>query len=457
MKHQPIDSINTPAAIIGAGLTGLTLAFYLKRKGIDCLLIEKEDRPGGVIHTFREQGFVYEGGPNTGVMGNREVGELFDHLEPDCKLEVADPSAKRRLIWKSGAWHSLPSGLWEAVKTPLFTPADKLRILGEPFRRRGKDPMESVARLVRRRLGESFLDYAVDPFISGIYAGDPEMLITKYALPKLYRLEQEYGSFIGGAIQKRLFSSSSHPKREVFSARGGLDTLVGALAASVGEGSFHYGASDLIVSSHKDHYQLSFSCQGRLVSIHAPVVVSTLGGHALPGVFPFLESSWADELVSLEYAPVVQVVLGFRRWKGMPLNAFGGLVPSRENRQVLGVLFPSSFLSGRAPAGGALLNVFLGGYKNPTCCRHPDGKLVEVVAAELKELMRLPVFAPDLVRVFRYWHAIPQYGSGSRERLRAIVSLQMRHPGLFLAGNIQEGVGMAERVAQARRIAGLIY
>jgi protoporphyrinogen/coproporphyrinogen III oxidase len=194
---------NTTVVIIGGGLTGLTLAYYLKKSGMVPMVIEKEDRAGGVIRTYREMGFTYESGPNTGVLGNMEVMDLFSDLGGGCELEVANPQAKRRLIWKGGRWHHLPSGLKEAIQTPLFTVGDKLRILGEPFRRRGKDPMESVGSLVKRRMGNSFLDYAVDPFISGIYAGDPDRLVTQYALPKLYRLEQAHGSFIGGAIKKR--------------------------------------------------------------------------------------------------------------------------------------------------------------------------------------------------------------------------------------------------------------
>ncbi len=159
--------------IIGAGLTGLSLAYYLQQAGMEVLLLEKEERPGGVINSVEEGGFIYETGPNTGILGNPEIVELFGELAGLCELETANPMAKNRWIWKSGQWHPLPAGLAAAIKTPLFTGGDKLRILGEAFRKKGNDPMESVAGLVKRRLGESYLDYAVDPFISGIYAGDP--------------------------------------------------------------------------------------------------------------------------------------------------------------------------------------------------------------------------------------------------------------------------------------------
>ncbi|MDR0976961.1 MAG: protoporphyrinogen oxidase, partial [Prevotellaceae bacterium] len=183
----------TDIAIIGAGLTGLTTAFRLRSR--DLVVLERQPRTGGQIHTHRADGFTFESGPNTGVVSYPEVAELFADLAPACRLEEACPAAKRRLIWKGNRFHQLPSGLASAVTTSLFTFRDKLNILGEPWRPKGTDPDESVGALARRRLGRSFVDYAVDPFLSGIYAGDPDTLVTRYALPKLYNLEQQYGSF----------------------------------------------------------------------------------------------------------------------------------------------------------------------------------------------------------------------------------------------------------------------
>jgi protoporphyrinogen/coproporphyrinogen III oxidase len=130
------------------------------------------------------------------------VAELLEDLKDDCKPEVADETAKARWIWKNNRWIPLPSGLISGITTPLFSATDKLRLLGEPFRKKGKNPNETLAQLVLRRMGKSFLDYAIDPFILGIYSGDPARLVTKYAFPKLYWLEQDYGSFICGAIKK---------------------------------------------------------------------------------------------------------------------------------------------------------------------------------------------------------------------------------------------------------------
>ena len=131
------ENKNQKIAIVGAGLTGLTTAFYLKRAGIDVHIFEKSDRAGGVIRTHTENGFTFESGPNTGVLGQPEALELIENLKGDCELEIADEAAKARWIWKGKKWRPLPSGLIGGITTPLFSFTDKLRLLGEPFRKPG--------------------------------------------------------------------------------------------------------------------------------------------------------------------------------------------------------------------------------------------------------------------------------------------------------------------------------
>ncbi len=212
----------TNIAIIGAGLTGLTTAFYLKKQHKDFLVLEENNRVGGVIHTQHQDGFTFEEGPNTGVLGSPEAAELFEDLGGLCSLETAGGNVNKRYILKNGEWTAMPMGLIDAVKTPLFTMKDKFRILAEPFRKPGTDPEEPLSELVKRRMGQSFLDYAIDPFILGVYSGDPSKLITKYAFPKLYNLEQNYGSFIGGSVKRMFRKKDERAKkatRKVFSVK----------------------------------------------------------------------------------------------------------------------------------------------------------------------------------------------------------------------------------------------
>jgi oxygen-dependent protoporphyrinogen oxidase len=443
--------------IIGAGLTGLTLAFYLKKQGKEVLIVEKSAKTGGVIQTVKSDEFVYEKGPNTGVVGNPEVAELFEDLNGLCTLEQADPSAKRRLIWKNGKWRAIPSGLFSAIVTPLFTLSDKFRILGEPFRKKGTNPDENLADFVKRRLGVSFLNYAVDPFISGVYAGDANYLVPRYALPKLYALEQNYGSFIKGTMQKAK-ERKNNPRlqkatREVFSAKGGLKNLISALTEKVGAENILLNTKNTTVSKTENGFAISTEIDGETITIHAEKVITTAGAYELGTLLPFLSAEEKAPFEELKYASVVQAIVGYHNWKGIDLKAFGGLVPTIEQRNILGALFTSSFFSGRAPKNGALISVFLGGTKRPDIYAMEDEEIEDIVSHEFRKMMGVPVFRPDLFEIFRYKYAIPQYGLSSGKRFETISLIQQKYPGLILAGNIRDGIGMADRIKQARTIA----
>lgn len=444
-------NIQAKIAVIGGGLTGLTTAFYLKKAGIDVHIFEKTDRVGGVIKTSHENGFTLESGPNTGVLSHPEAMELIENLHGDCELEIADEAAKARWIWKAGRWEPLPSGLIKGITTPLFTFSDKLRLLGEPFRKKGNNPNETLKELVLRRMGKSFLDYAVDPFILGIYSGDPAKLLPKYALPKLYRLEQDYGSFIGGSIKKARQPKSRWEKkatREIFSVKGGLSKLIDALEKNIGKENISLNCDSL---SFEKMGENQFKTKNHnTIFTH---VISTVGAYELGNIFPFADLKKLEKINQLEYAKVIQVSLGFKDWKGIPLKAFGGLVPFNENRGVLGVLFLSSFLKNRAPENGALLSVFLGGVRKPEMADLSDNQITEIVKKEISQMMGLSAFQPDLMRIFRYQHAIPQYGIESEQKLTAISELETENQGLILAGNIRDGIGMADRIKQGKTVA----
>ena len=441
-------------AVIGAGLTGLTAAYYLHKQGHSVTIFEKGSRPGGVIQTHNENGFIYESGPNTGVLGNPEAVELLEELNPLCEIEVADQAAKSRWIWKGNRWEPLPSGLFSAVSTPLFTISDKLRILAEPFKPKGDNPEETLAQLVMRRMGTSFLHYAIDPFILGIYAGDPAHLVPKYALPKLYNLEQDYGSFIKGSFKKAREPKSDRDKKatkEIFSVKNGLHNLIDALVNKIDVENIILNCDQLsVIPVENNHYSVS---TGKESYPHFTHVISTIGAHALASVIQFADPGDLKRIAQLKYARVAQVSLGFREWKGQSLKAFGGLVPFIEKRDILGALFISSFLKGRAPEGGALMAVFMGGMRRPEIAELSDRQIVSIIEREIKSMMQLKEFNPDLLKIHRYEYAIPQYGPESSARLEAIRKIETAYPGLILAGNIRDGIGMADRIKQGRTIA----
>ena len=456
--------MTTDIVVIGAGLTGLTTAYTLARKGREVTVLERMDKAGGQIQTHAENGFVFESGPNTGVVSVPEVAELMRDLQETsggkCQLEIAPASSKRRLIWKGSKFRALPSGLFSAITTPLFTTADKLRILGEPWRKKGTNPDESVGSLARRRLGKSFVNYAVDPFLSGVYAGNPDALVTRFALPKLYNLEHNYGSFVRGAIAKAREPKTDRDKlatKKVFSAVGGLGKITEAMADYLGN-HILLGLKDIKVMPEGDGWRISFGdADGNKQQITCNKVVTTCGAYSLPELLPFVDDETMSKLNNLNYSPIVEVSVGVKDTKGKKFQAFGGLVPSRENKKVLGILFPSACFKGRAPEGGALFSYFIGGMKHAEMLDYSDEQITALVEEYFHTMLKFPASAkPDFIRIFRHKKAIPQYEITSGERFEAIEKVQNQYKGLTIAGNLRDGIGMAHRIKQATDVANKI-
>jgi oxygen-dependent protoporphyrinogen oxidase len=447
---------NNTIVIAGAGLTGLSTAYFLRRAGRQVVVLEKGTRPGGVIRSETDQGFLYEAGPNTGVLGSAEAVQLFAELSGSCELLAARKEASKRYILKNSVWRALPSGLLSGITTPLFSISDKLRILGEPFRSRGADPDESVASMVRRRLGKSYLDYAVDPFISGIYAGDPETLITRYALPKLWVLEQNYGSFIRGALAKAREPKSMLEKkvsREVFSFRGGMEKIIEALVDFIGRENIITEATQVSAVRRGRTYEISYTGPAaNKATLISEALILTTGAADIQSILSYIPEKLLQPVSRLRYAPVVQVAAGFRSWNGMKLDGFGGLIPGSEKRDILGVLFPSSIFEGRAPEGGALLSIFLGGIRKPCILDLEDSRITDLVIRETEKLFQQNG-APDMLKIMRYSKAIPQYEADSGDRLKAISAIEKENEGLVIAGNVRDGIGISDRIKQAATIA----
>lgn len=453
--------MNIDTVVIGAGITGLSCAHELTRNSKQVRVLEKQDRIGGQIQSIKIGDFIFETGPNTGVVKHPEVAELFEQLSGRCELETALESSKRRLIWKGDRFHALPSSLGSALKTPLFTWHDKFRILGEPWRKRGDDPMESVGALAERRLGKSYVEYAVDPFLSGVYAGDPYKLPARLALPKLYQLEQNYGSFIRGSIAKAKLPKTERDRKatkKVFSARGGFTNLVNALIDSIGRENITTGAVDIRINPTADgKWAIEYTKDGVQEQITASNVITTCGAYSLPQLLPFIESDTMKDLSNLFYAPVVQVGVGMKDCGDNQWLAFGGLVPSKEHKQVLGILFPSACFQGRCPEKGAAMAYFIGGARHPEMLEKRDAEFEALVNDTLVDMLKYaPGTKADAIKVFRHERAIPQYEASSDARLAAIAKVQKEYPTLRIAGNLRDGIGIGDRIKQgvdeARRV-----
>ena len=295
--------------VIGAGITGLTAAWQLRKNGKDVEVLECKNKIGGLMQTQTVDGFTMEQGPSTGTLKYPEVAELFEDLSGKCSIELPNSVSNRRLIWKGNKLHVLPSGIISGITTPLFTFKDKMRLLAEPWRKRGTDANESVGALAERRLGKSFVDYAVDPFIGGIYASNPYKIPTRLALPKLYALEQKYGSFIKGSIalsKCKKTEREAKATKQIFSTRGGFTNLVKALGDLIGKDRITLNVNDLEIEYVEGSWKLTWNGG----SILAKNLITTCPAYSLPKLFSkIISKQEADILGSLYYAPIVNLSL----------------------------------------------------------------------------------------------------------------------------------------------------
>ena len=440
-------------AVIGGGVTGLTAAVELRRAGVDVTVLERAARPGGVVAAQREDGWLRELGPNSLLEGSTEIADFIDGLGLGPRRLYAAPEAKRRYIVRGGRPVPLPGSPLAFLTTPLFSWRAKLRLLGEPWRPRGRtDVEETVADFVTRRLGPEFLDYAINPFVAGVYAGDSRRLSVPQAFPKLFALEQEHGSLIRGALARR--NASGGPKGRIFSFPGGLGEFPEAAAAQLGA-ALRLGHDVRNVTREGGRWRLTVMAESRVETAEFDAVVCALPADALAAL-PFAGVPGTEGLAVLReiaHPPVASVFTGYRREQvAHALDGFGMLMPEVEGGRILGTLFSSTLFPGRAPEGHVALTTFIGGMRSPELASLDDAGLRALVAEELGRLLGVRG-EPAIFRVQRWPRAIPQYAPGYARFKDAMAAAERGAPGLFIGGNCRDGISLANCIGAGRRLA----
>jgi oxygen-dependent protoporphyrinogen oxidase len=447
--------------VCGAGLTGLTTAWHLRRQGVHVTVIEAGHRVGGVIQSTRRDGYLVEHGPNSCTL-TPELASLIEALGLTPQLRPAAPEAQRRYIVRDGIPLEVPTSPGAMLTSPLFGLSAKLRVLREPWVARRTAPGdESVADFVRRRLGTEPLTFAVDPFVSGVYAGDPEALSVAHAFPRLAAMERDHGSLVRAMIASgrrarvaRSTGAGASARHTMVSFTNGLHTLPAALAVDIGTANIRLDTRVVAIESRAAGVAVTVQQGDLRHTLAADLVVSTLPLHALAhiGLPPGTDAAIA-QLQTVPYPAVASLALGFRRADvAHALDGFGCLVPSREGRKTLGVLFSSTLFEGRAPEGYVLLTCFLGGTRYPGLGVADTATLLSAVEPDLAELFGI-AGVPKFVEHTVWPRAIPQYNVGHDANLRAAEALETIVPGLLVDGQFRRGVSVGDCVAAGASIA----
>lgn len=431
--------------VVGAGISGLTTAFWLRRAGLRVAVIEAAPRAGGSIETWTDGPWRFEMGPNTVLESREEVTRLLRASGLESEKIVAAPSGKRRFLWKKDRLQPLPGGPPGLLKTPLFSAGAKLRLLKEPWIPQPANGVEeTIAQFVTRRLGPEFLRYAVGPFVSGVYAGDPERLSVRWAVPRIWSLEAEHGSLIRGALVRR---KGPQPGGAMFSFPQGLEELPRRLAREIGDVRTGVAAERIVRSEE------GFRVETPAGPLEAAQVVAAVPADGTARLLADATAGRSDLFAEVPYAAVAIVSLGYRR-SGVAhaLDGFGFLAPRGEGLRVLGCLFPSQLFPGRAPEGHVALAAFLGGRTDPGIVEQDDADILATVGDDLRRALGTRE-APVLAAVRRWPRAIPQYEIGHGRFVERAAEIERDLPGLHLGGSFLRGVSVADCIKKGTELA----
>ncbi|CAK0738597.1 Coproporphyrinogen III oxidase [Gammaproteobacteria bacterium] len=439
-------------AIVGGGISGLASAWFLRQRGHSIQVLEAAAECGGTLRSRVVDGFLVEQGPNSTLENTDALRELIEGIHLTEALQAASPAGKQRYILKNQHLEPLPLGPGPFLRTPLFSVLGKLRMLVEPFIGRAAVE-ESVAAFVRRRLGQEFLDWAIDPFISGVYAGDPERLSVQAATAKVYALEAEHRSLIVGMVRKFLKGQQSGPapSGRLIAFAGGMQTLANGVVTALGPGGVRTQAQVTSLKRSVDGIWRLGLASGEEVTAHA--VVLCLPADKAAELLAPLAPSAATALRAIAYPVVASVALGFRREQvHHHLDGFGFLIPRRCAVETLGTLFSSSLFPERAPKGHVLLTSFLGGARHPEIREWDERMLVRQVLRDIGPV--LGIKGIPVLRAVTVWpRAIPQYEIGHLGRVAVIDQVLAGFPGLYTRANWREGISVADCVRNARTLA----
>lgn len=452
-------------AIIGAGITGLTAAFYLKRKGVPVTVYEAGNRVGGVIRSIRKDGFLAECGPNTLLETSSKIAQLVRDAGLESRRLNSDPKAEARYIVRYRRPIQMPGSPLGFFTTKLFSVKAKLAVLREPFvPRRTDDKDESVAEFVKRRLNQEFLDHAIDALAAGVYAGDPYKLSVPNAFPRLAELEARYGSLIRGQIfgarERKRRGDVARDRAPKFSFDEGLQVLPDTLAAQLGDAvklntsvtklaqadsgwristSFGEAEHSAVIYCGTAYRLAELKVDGRAVLPRGLEIEAAQQRRPTAGIN-------LSAFSEIRYPPVASVVLGFRREDvAHPCEGFGMLIPKIEGFRILGTIFSSSLFPNRAPAGHVTLTSYIGGERQPELALKSADEQIDITCDDLRVLLGVksrPVFR----NVVLYPKAIPQYNLGYGRYREWMNEIENQATGFFLAGHYREGISLGDSI-----------
>ncbi|MFH0799576.1 MAG: protoporphyrinogen oxidase [Pseudomonadota bacterium] len=441
MDAQPKNKV----VVIGAGVAGLSAAYYLRKRGVDVEIFERTAHAGGAVRTvLKEERYLLEQGPNAFLASAEPIAMLARELSINPQIVGSDALSRRRYIRARGSMHELPMGPGSFLKSRLLSFRGKLRMFAELMVKTKSAGSESLAQFVARRAGREVLDSLVDPFVSGVWAGDAAQLEVESVCPKLVDIERECGSVLRG--MKKLAGGSQ--KRGLFSFRWGMGTLTARLEEEM-KNRLHLETSVRSVERGRGG-GFKIRLDGKTLPVEADAVVVAAPAPVAAIMLAELDPDIATPLGAVPYAPLAVVHTAFAEKDiPVPLDGFGVLISRSEKIRLLGSIWSSAIFPSRCPKGEALLTNFIGGATDPGLVDLSDDEITAEVLSGLESTMGIRA-KPRRVFVKRTGQSIPQYTVGHGRRLKMIEERLLGLPGIFLTGSYFNGVSVSDTIAHAR-------
>jgi len=470
-------------AIIGGGIAGMAAAFELEKartagNPVEYTLFESRERLGGSLSSEIVNGTLIEQGPDSFLTEKPAAADLCRELGLGGELLPSNDAARKTYIVVGNRLVALPDGLMFLVPTKLiptaltrlFSISTKVRMALEllhPPRPTGL-PDEAVADLVRRHFGQEAVDRLADPLLSGIYGGDSAQLSARTVLPGLVKMESEYGSLTRGMLAahakmrgkakestKKNGTAQAGAKpaaRAIFtSLRGGMQQLINALTARLDPAALRLSTPVSAIERSGDGWVVKV---GDKAERYDAVIVSSPAWAAGVMLAP-VDAALSEELSAIPYSSSITVNLVYDEEKlGRLPDGFGFLVPAVEGRAMLAATFVHRKFLGRTPPGKAVIRAFLGGMKNEALLTETDEALVAMVRRDLNEILGEKTISlalePEYAQVARWRRAMAQYAVGHQDRTARIAARVAALPGLRLAGNAYDGIGIPDCIRLGR-------
>jgi oxygen-dependent protoporphyrinogen oxidase len=439
--------------IIGGGISGLASAWWLARSGLSVEVWEANKQPGGKIMSTQQDGYLTERAASMVLNFRPEVVELVREAGLESAKTARSPGAEahRYLLYRS-CLKALPMRMGAMMASPLWSMRGKLRMLAEPFIFSSGRTDESVSEFISRRLGREVLEKAIEPFIAGTLAADPDQTCAAAALPRLTALEQRYGSLAAGVLVNRVLRRRTACTTDTFSFRGGMGTLVESLATTSGINvRTGYSVDELV--RERDGWQVTATTPHGQQTLSARHIIVATPASVAAALISQVDNELAVLLRGIGYAAVNVVHAGLTRDAvGHPLDGTGFLAPRGESAILTGNLWMSTLFPDRAPQGKVLLTSYLGGVRAPQVAEWDDNRLVDETLRTLRPLINLKA-DPEMVRIDRHQEALPVYHGAYQTRMQAITARLKQIPGLHIEANYRGGVSVRDRLVRGHAVA----